>query len=132
MSVIANTTVISNFAGTDQLDLLRELVDVLVPLLPYLLEAGKKAGEEAVTCRLGSLPGDQVGEIVSQLVKAGLIERYWMTLKIASEVMADHILISHFFNRETMRSDYQRQIIEPFFPWRPFLFPVSGSCSTNE
>jgi hypothetical protein len=57
--------------------------------------------------------------IVSRLVEAGLVEPYSMTLKIASEVLADHLLVSHFFDRETKRADYQRQIIEPFFPLKP-------------
>jgi hypothetical protein len=42
-----------------------------------------------------------------------------MTLKIASEVLADHILIHHFFDRKTRRADYQRQIIEPFLDLKP-------------
>ncbi|MGH8064425.1 MAG: hypothetical protein ACRERE_04150 [Candidatus Entotheonellia bacterium] len=42
-----------------------------------------------------------------------------MTLKIASEVLADHILIYHFFDPKTRRADYQRQIIEPFFSLKP-------------
>jgi hypothetical protein len=53
--------------------------------------------------------------IVSRLVEAGLVERYWRTLKIASEVLADHILVQHFFDPKTKRADYQKQIIEPFF-----------------
>jgi hypothetical protein len=53
------------------------------------------------------------------LVSAGLVERYWMTLKIASEVMADHILIHHFFDRTTRRADYQQQIIESFLALKP-------------
>ena len=31
--------------------------------------------------------------IIQKLVEAGLVDRYWMTLKITSEVLADHILI---------------------------------------
>jgi hypothetical protein len=57
--------------------------------------------------------------IVGRLVSAGLVERYWMTLKIASEVLADHILIHHFFDRKTRRADYQWQIIEPFLDLKP-------------
>ena len=57
--------------------------------------------------------------IVARLVGAGLAERYWMTLKIASEVLADHILISHFFDPRTKRADYQKQIIEPFLDLKP-------------
>ena len=57
--------------------------------------------------------------IVGRLVSAGLVERYWMTLKIASEILADHILIHHFFDRKTRRADYQRQIIEPFLALKP-------------
>ncbi len=53
--------------------------------------------------------------IVVRLVEAGLVERYWKTLKIASEVLADHILVQHFFDPKTKRADYQEQIIEPFF-----------------
>lgn len=57
--------------------------------------------------------------IVARLVEAGLVERYWMTLKIASEVMADHILIRHFFDPKTRRVDYRKQIIEPFIALKP-------------
>ena len=55
--------------------------------------------------------------IVERLVKAGLVERYWMTLKITSEVLADHILIHHFF--QTKQADYQKKIIEPFLQLKP-------------
>lgn len=57
--------------------------------------------------------------IVVRLVEAGLVERYWKTLKIASEVLADHILVQHFFDPKTKRADYQKQIIEPFFSLKP-------------
>jgi hypothetical protein len=57
--------------------------------------------------------------IVGRLREAGIIESYWLTLKIASEVLADHILISHFFDHRTKRADYQRQIIDPFFDLKP-------------
>jgi len=57
--------------------------------------------------------------IVARLVEAGLVERYWMTLTIASEVLADHILLSHFFDLKTKRADYQSQIIEPFLALKP-------------
>jgi hypothetical protein len=53
--------------------------------------------------------------IVQQLVNIGLIERYWMTLRFASEVIADHILTYHFFDSTSSRANYQTQIIEPFF-----------------
>lgn len=55
--------------------------------------------------------------IVQRLVEAGLVDRYWTTLKIASEVLADHILIQNFF--QTKRADYQKKIIEPFFALKP-------------
>src|SRR6266511_2343595 len=42
-----------------------------------------------------------------------------MTLKIASDILADHILIHHFFDRTTRPADYQRQIIEPFLVLKP-------------
>ncbi|MEQ8464231.1 hypothetical protein [Coleofasciculus sp. E1-EBD-02] len=57
--------------------------------------------------------------IVSRLVEADLVERYWKTLKIASEVLADHILVQHFFDPKTKQADYQKQIIEPFFSLKP-------------
>jgi hypothetical protein len=57
--------------------------------------------------------------VVGRLVSAALVERYWRTLKIASEVPADHILIHHFFDRKIRRADYQRQIIEPFLAMKP-------------
>jgi len=55
--------------------------------------------------------------IVERLVKAGLVDRYWMTLKITSEVLADHILIHHFF--QTKQADYEKKIIEPFLQLKP-------------
>ncbi|HLO47706.1 MAG TPA: hypothetical protein VK211_04730, partial [Kamptonema sp.] len=55
--------------------------------------------------------------IVERLVKAGLVDRYWMTLKITSEVLADHILIYHFF--QTKQADYEKKIIEPFLQLKP-------------
>jgi hypothetical protein len=55
--------------------------------------------------------------IVERLVKAGLVDRYWMTLKITSEVLADHLLIHHFF--QTKQADYQKKIIEPFLQLKP-------------
>ncbi len=57
--------------------------------------------------------------IIARLVEAGIVEQYWKTIKIASEVLADHILISHFFHPKTKRADYQKQIIEPFFNLKP-------------
>jgi hypothetical protein len=60
---------------------------------------------------------DKEDRIVEGLVKAGLVERYWMTLKITSEVLADHILIHHFF--QTKQADYQKKIIEPFLQLKP-------------
>jgi hypothetical protein len=57
--------------------------------------------------------------IVVRLVEAGLVEQYWKTLKIASEVLADHILVQHFFDPKTKQANYQKQIIEPFFSLKP-------------
>jgi hypothetical protein len=57
--------------------------------------------------------------IISRLVEAGIVEQYWKTIKIASEVLSDHILISHFFDPKTKQADYQKQIIEPFFNLKP-------------
>lgn len=57
--------------------------------------------------------------IVTRLVETGLVERYWKTLKISSEVLADHILFQHFFNPKTKQADYQKLIIEPFFNLKP-------------
>ncbi len=67
---------------------------------------------------IGILPIDEQ-RIIARLVEAGLVEQYWKTIKIASEVLADHILIQHFFNSKTKRADYQKQIIEPFFNLKP-------------
>jgi len=55
--------------------------------------------------------------IVEGLIKAGLVECYWKTLKITSEVLADHILIHHFF--KTKKADYKTKIIEPFLHLKP-------------
>ena len=57
--------------------------------------------------------------IVSRLLEAGLVERYWRTLRIASEVLADHILVQHFFEPKAKRADYHKQIVEPFFSLKP-------------
>ncbi len=55
--------------------------------------------------------------VISRLVSAGIVERYWKTIKITSEVLADHILLHHFF--QTKQADYQKKIIEPFFELKP-------------
>ncbi len=57
--------------------------------------------------------------LVSRLVEAGIVEQYGQTLKISSEVLADYILIQHFFNLKTKQADYQKLIIEPFFQLKP-------------
>ena len=77
------------------------------------LDLGNEALREKVQ-RVVGISQFEEDLIVGRLVSAGLVERYWMTLKIASEILADHILIHHFFDRKTRRADYQRQIIEPF------------------
>jgi hypothetical protein len=77
---------------------------------------------ESLRARVQQVVGISQSEedrIVAHLVRSGLVERYWMTLKIASEVLADHILISHYFDPETKRADYQSQIIQPFLPLEP-------------
>ncbi len=61
----------------------------------------------------------ELDHIVRRLLDAGLVERYWHMLKIASDVLADHILVSHFFDPQTRQADYQRCIIEPFFALKP-------------
>ncbi len=57
--------------------------------------------------------------IIAHLVEIGLIEKYWKTIRISSEVLAEHILIQHFFNPKTKQADYHKQIIEPFFALKP-------------
>ena len=57
--------------------------------------------------------------MIARLEDTGLVERYWMTLKLTSEVIADHILIHHFFNPETRSADFKSQILDPFFEFRP-------------
>jgi hypothetical protein len=59
------------------------------------------------------------GRFVFRLVESGLVERYGNTLKIASQVLADHIIVQDFFKLTTKQSDYQKQIIEPFFNFKP-------------
>lgn len=71
---------------------------------------------EKVQKVVGISPCDE-DRIISRLVDAGIVERCWMTLKITSEVLADHILIHHFF--QTKQADYQKKIIEPFFKLKP-------------
>jgi hypothetical protein len=82
------------------------------------LDLGNRSLRERVQQVVGISPSEE-DLIVGRLVSTGLVERYWMTLKIASEVLADHILIHHFFDRKTRRADYQRQIIEPFLALKP-------------
>lgn len=57
--------------------------------------------------------------IISRLLEAGLIEKFHKTIKISSEVLADHILVKHFFDPKTKQADYQKVIIEPFFNLKP-------------
>jgi hypothetical protein len=66
----------------------------------------------------GISPIDQP-RIIARLVEAGIVEQYCKTIKIVSEVLADHILMSHFFDPKTKREDYQKQIIDPFFNLKP-------------
>ena len=63
---------------------------------------------------IGISPSEEE-HIVTRLEAAGLIVRYWQTIRIASEVLADHILVSHYFDPTTRRADFQKQVIEPFF-----------------
>ncbi|RCJ28375.1 hypothetical protein A6770_23895 [Nostoc minutum NIES-26] len=57
--------------------------------------------------------------IIARLIEAGIVEKYWKTIKLSSEVLADHILITQFFAQQTRRADYQKLIIEPFFNLKP-------------
>ncbi len=57
--------------------------------------------------------------MIAQLDDAGLVERYWMKLRLTSEVIADHILIHHFFDPATRSADFKSQILDPFFEFRP-------------
>jgi hypothetical protein len=57
--------------------------------------------------------------IIARLLEARLVEKYYKTIKFSSEVLADHILIQHFFDPKTKQADYQKQIIEPFFNLKP-------------
>jgi hypothetical protein len=75
--------------------------------------------------------------MVSCLVKAGLIEKYWKTIMISSEVLTDYILIKHFFDSQTKQANYQKQIIEPFFSLKPIdilsnLAKVEIKCESSE
>ncbi len=79
------------------------------------LDMGNDALRQRVQEVVGISPSEEES-IVARLVESGLIDCYWKTLKIASEVLADHILVSHFFDPKTRRTDYQKQIIEPFLP----------------
>jgi len=80
-----------------------------------MLDMGDEALRQRVREVVGISPAEEE-RIVARLVQSGLVERYWQTLRIASEVLADHVLVSHFFDPMTRRADYQKQIIEPFFP----------------
>lgn len=101
--------------GSDAKSYIRYL-EILAALGTIDLEDAKLREQIQTTIGISTSDEDQ---IVQQLVKAGLIERYWMTLRFASEVLADHILTHHFFNQENRRADYRSQIIDPFFALRP-------------
>jgi hypothetical protein len=58
-------------------------------------------------------------QLIAQLVRAGFVERVGMVLKLSSEVLADHLLFGHFFDPATSRANYRRQILEPFFMFKP-------------
>ncbi len=77
---------------------------------------------QALRERIRELIGiNQVEEerMIARLEDTGLVERYWMTSKLTSEVIADHILIHHFFDPATRSVDFKSQIIDPFFEFRP-------------
>jgi hypothetical protein len=62
----------------------------------------------------------QTGDrILAKLQAASLVVRYGTVLTIASEVLADHILLRHFFNPQTKQVDYLQFIIKPFIAFKP-------------
>ncbi|WP_146033937.1 ATP-binding protein [Nostoc cycadae] len=79
-------------------------------------------GEEELQGKIYEVIGiSEIDEprIIARLMEAGIIEKYWKTIKLSSEVLADHILITQFFAQQTRRADYQKLIIEPFFNLKP-------------
>ena len=113
--------IIKDLARVDAND--QQNYQIYIRYLQVLAALGTiKLNEEDIQAKLhevvGITPFNEV-QIVTRLVEAGLIERYWQTLKIASEVLADHILIQYFFNPRTKKADYQNLIIEPFFNLKP-------------
>jgi hypothetical protein len=113
--------IIKDFARVDAND--QQNHQTYIRYLQVLAALGTiKLNEEDIQAKLYEVVGItpfSEDQIVTRLVKAGLIERYWQTLKIASEVLADHILIQYFFNPRTKQADYQKLIIEPFFNLKP-------------
>ena len=113
--------IIKDLARIDAND--QQNYQVYIRYLQVLAALGTiKLNEEDIQAKLHEVVGItpfSEEQIVTRLVGAGLIERYWQTLKIASEVLADHILIQYFFNPRTKKADYQKLIIEPFFNLKP-------------
>ena len=70
-------------------------------------------------CEVIGLNHIDTERMILRMVDTGLVERYWMTLKLTSEVLSDHILIYHFFDPSTRQADFKAQIIEPFFEIKP-------------
>lgn len=97
---------------TDYADRFIRYLEILAALGTINLEDPQL--RERIQTTIGISTSDE-GHIVQQLINTGLIERYWMTLRFASEVIADHILTYHFFDPTNLRANYQTQIIEPFF-----------------
>ncbi len=64
-------------------------------------------------------PSQRTGDrILKKLQDTGLVVRSGTVLTIASEVLADHILIRHFFDPQTKQVDYDQFIIEPFIRFK--------------
>ncbi len=113
--------IIKDLAKVDAND--QQNYQIYIRYLQVLAALGTiKLNEEDIRAKLHEVVGItpfSEDQIVTRLVAAGLIERYWQTLKITSEVLADHILIQYFFNPKTKQADYQKLIIEPFFNLKP-------------
>lgn len=82
------------------------------------IDLGNKQLRSKVREVAGVTPQDE-DRIIAGLVNARLVEKHWMTLRIPSEVLADHILLSHYFDPEVKRADYRRDVLEPFIQLAP-------------
>jgi Effector-associated domain 10 len=113
--------IVNNLVIVDGHD--RQNATIYIRYLQILAALGTiNLNEENVRAKLNEVVGiTSIDEelIILRLIEAGLVERYWQTLKLTSEVLADYILVRYFFNSKTKQANYHKLIIEPFFNLKP-------------